>query len=84
MSLMGYFWIKTQINVINNEKLYNLLTLVQHRAKKKEAEKDEPQRRAAYARCRSCIHERSCDIRVKQQFGTCGGYTPKEKKNPFL
>ena len=31
---------KTQINVINNEKLYNLLTLVQHRAKKKEAEKE--------------------------------------------
>ena len=31
---------KTQINVINNEKLYNLLTLVQHRAQKKEAEKE--------------------------------------------
>lgn len=31
---------KTQINVINNEKLYNLLTLVQHRAKKKDAEKE--------------------------------------------
>ena len=31
---------KTQINVVNNEKLYNLLTLVQHRAQKKEAERE--------------------------------------------
>ena len=31
---------KTQINVINNEKLYNLLTLVQHRANKKETENE--------------------------------------------
>ena len=52
--------------------------------KKKEYEKNAPQRQAAYARCSNCIHERSCDIRVKQQTGPCGGYTPKEKKNPFL
>ena len=31
---------KTQINVVNNEKLYNLLTLVQHRVQKKEAERE--------------------------------------------
>ena len=32
---------KTQINVINNEKLYNLLSLVQHRAQRKESSKEE-------------------------------------------
>ena len=31
---------KTQITVVNNEKLYNLLSLVQYRAKKKEDEKE--------------------------------------------
>ena len=30
---------KAQITVVNNEKLYNLLTLVQHRAKLKQEEK---------------------------------------------
>ena len=29
---------KTQITIVNNEKLYNLLSLVQYRAKKKENE----------------------------------------------
>lgn len=29
---------KTQITVVNNEKVYNLLSLANHRAKKKEAE----------------------------------------------
>lgn len=31
---------KTQITVVNNEKLYNLLSLVQLRSKKQEAEKE--------------------------------------------
>lgn len=52
--------------------------------KKKEYEKKAPERRAAYARCSNCIHERRCDPKVKHQTGSCGGYTPKEKKNPFL
>ena len=51
--------------------------------RKKEYEKEAP-KREAMARCRNCIHERSCDWRVKQQTGPCGGYTPKEKKSSFL
>ena len=31
---------KTQITIVNNEKLYNLLSLVQYRAKKKENERE--------------------------------------------
>lgn len=31
---------KTQITVVNNEKLYNLLSLVNHRAKQKQIEKE--------------------------------------------
>ncbi len=52
--------------------------------KKKEYEKNAPQRHAAYERCRNCIHERNCSITVRSQTGPCGGYTPKEKKNSFL
>ncbi len=37
-------------------------------------------KQAAFRRCHNCVHERSCDITVKMQTGTCGGYTPKERK----
>lgn len=52
--------------------------------KEKEYEKEAPQRWAAYKRCSNCIHERNCSAAVKSQTGPCGGYIPKEKKNPFL
>ena len=51
--------------------------------RKIEYEKKAPER-AAMARCRNCIHEHSCDWKVKRQTGNCGGYTPKEKKRSFL
>jgi len=51
--------------------------------RKKKAEEDAP-RRAAYARCRNCIHEHNCDSLVKEKLGDCSGYIPKEKRNPFL
>ena len=52
-------------------------------ARRKKWEEEAPLR-AARARCDNCVHNRSCNYSVKQQLGSCGGYTPKEKKNPFL
>lgn len=44
---------------------------------------EEKARHDAFVRCRNCVHERDCDIRMKRQTGPCGGYTPKEKKKLF-
>lgn len=51
-------------------------SIAAERARKKAYEADAP-KRAARERCYNCIHNRSCSWDVKQQTGSCGGYTPK-------
>lgn len=55
----------------------------EEKLRKKKWEEDAP-RRAAFKRCMNCVHYNKCSVTVRQQTGPCGGYTPKEKKNPFL
>ena len=60
-----------------------VMSEIEELLRKKKREEEAPQR-AAMARCRNCVHEHSCDWKVKRQTGNCGGYTPKEKKRSFL
>ena len=48
----------------------------EEKLRQKEWEEEAPQR-AAFERCRKCVHYHKCSITVRQQTGSCGGYTPK-------
>lgn len=48
----------------------------EEKLRQKKWEEDAP-RRAAFERCRKCVHYHKCSITVRQQTGSCGGYTPK-------
>ena len=65
------------------DKKWEAVSKLEEIVRQKKREEEAPQR-AARERCRNCIHERNCSTAVKSQTGPCGGYIPKEKKNPFL